>query len=369
MSRRRRGFILGNGGSVDWSDYDSTGDKTPVEFSSSAVKYLNVVPIDETRALLIYRGTSGFCRARICSIDGAGLATFGTETVLLSATISDAKADLLDSTHAIVAVESGGDVKMIAIEFSGTSIDTVGTAVTMETVNSGHLSIAAASSSAFFVGYEVSNKGRLGYATVSGTTVTAGNAMQFEALDIVDMNMCSLASGTCLVAAGHTGADDGEVYLVSQSGSTPQVDDQITLVNGTLNVDSIGIARIDDNTAIVSWTETASTTDCSAAIITESGGTLSKGTNEQFSTDVAREQSIALPDVEHAVMTISNSTTEMASIVVEISGASLTALTQYQNVSGDKEYVTNGEVGTDWVLTAYEDDDDLSKGKVLVLGV
>lgn len=355
-----------NGGS-DWSLYNATNDKAAVIFSNTGTALINVVPIDDTRALLVYRSTSFFTRARIASVDGSGDVTFGTETVILSAVTLDIKADLLDSTHAIIAVESGGAVKCIAIEFSGTSIDTVGSAVNTETVNSNHVSIAGVSSSAFYVAYEDNGdtNGTVFYATVSGTTITMGNGIDFETLNIVDLNMCKLANDTCLIGAGHGGANDGEVYLISQSANTPQVDDQITLVNGSFNVDSIGAHRIDDNTAIFCWTETASTTDCTAAIITESGGTLAKGTNEQYSTDVAEEQSIALPNNTQAVITMGVNSVRMQTTVLEIDGTSLNALTTNTNVSGDKEFVTNGAVGTDTVLMGYEDDNDGSKGKII----
>ena len=134
---------------VDWSNYDGTNDKTPVEFSSDAVVYVKAVPIDSTRALLVYRGTTNYCRARIASISSGGVVSYGTEATILAATVVDVSADLLDSTHAVIAVESGGDVKTIVIEFSGTTISTVGSAVSTETVNSQFLSVCALSSNDF----------------------------------------------------------------------------------------------------------------------------------------------------------------------------------------------------------------------------
>ena len=181
--------------------------------------------------------------------------------------------------------------------------------------------------------------------------------------------MVGLTGTTAIIVSGHSGIDDGEAYLISVSGTTPQVDDTLRLINGSLIITDIGIAKISSTQIIVSYTDTFSNKNCEAVIVTESSGTLSKGTNVEFSTSVAEEQSIALPDVTHAVMTVGVNNVEIQTTVMEIDGTSLTALTTFQNVSGDKEFVTNGQVGQKWVVSAYKDENDASKGKVLVLGV
>lgn len=357
---------------VDWSLYDSTGDKSPVEFSFNAVGNVNAIPIDDSRILLVYSAASS-CRARIASVDSSGNVTFGTETVVLSELPGDVKADLLDATHAIVAIEAiiPGDVEVVVIEFSGTSIDTVGSAVLTETVSSDHLSIAGLSSTAFFVAYEdlSDTNGTLFYATVSGTVITMGNGIDFETSAIDDINMIGLTGSTAIIAAGHSGTSDGEAYLISVSGITPQVDDALRLINGPLIVTDIGIAKISDTQVIISYTETFTNKNCEAVIVTESGGTLSKGTTVEFLNVISEEQSIALPDTTHAVITLGRNNIEIQTTVIEINGTILTPLLNHQNISGDKESVTNGQVGQKFVLSAYKDENDSGKGKVLVLGV
>lgn len=361
---------------VDWSAYDATGDKTPVEFSSSAVRYCNVVPIDDTRALLVYRGASSYGRARIVTVDGSGSATFGTETVLYSAAIADAKATLLDSTHAIIVVKdnSSGEPKAIAIAFSGTAIDTVGSAVTVQSsINCSFLSVAGLSSSSFFAGYRVltSTSARTAYGTVSGTTITIGSITEIlGGITTTNMNMCKLTSSTCLAILGVSGAHDVRVYLISQSGGTPSIDYTLDSILETASndVNQVGLKRMDDNTVIAYWTQTFSNI-CQAVIVTESGGSLSAGTVEQYSGVEASDQSIALPDSEHAVVTLRNSTSDIRSVVLEISGTTLNALSEHTNISGSKEYVSNGRVGGNWVVAAYADNNDSAKGKIIVLGV
>jgi len=75
--------------------------------------------------------------------------------------------------------------------------------------------------------------------------------------------------------------------------------------------------------------------------------------------------SIAMPNSTQAVVTVGIQNVEIETTVIEISGTTLNALTNYTNATTDKEYVTNIQVGTDTVLIAYEDDNDSSKGKVI----
>jgi len=363
------GFGVSSSG-VNWSTYDSTNDKSVVEFHGSAVRNLNVVPIDSTRALFVYRGASFYCYARIATVDAQGIITFGTETTLISANVADNKVVLLDSTHAIVAHESLGDTKALTIEFSGTTIDTIGSAVSFETVNSGHMAVAALSPSAFLIAYKriTAAVGVVYYGTVSGTTTTAKNGVTFETLNINDINMADLTSTTAIIVAGHDQVDDCEAYLISVSSDTPQVDDNLSIVSeiAPYTVDSIGIHKISSTKIITCFAEVSVDINTQAVIVTESGGTLSAGTIVEVNADPAREVSIALPDPQHAVISMGILATGLDTTVVEIDGTTLTPLTAYENISGDKEFVTNGHVGTDFVVIAYEDDDDASKGKAIV---
>ena len=361
------------GGVVDWSLYDATGDKTPVEFSSSAVTYNNVVAIDETRALVVYSGASSYCRARIATLNGSGTVSFGTESVILSAAITGCGADLLDSTHAIIVVESGGDVKAIAIDFSGTTIGTVGSAVSTETVNAATLRVAALGSAAFMVVYEDLGDTNLTayYGTVSGTTVTMGNGLDFETKDPNDVQIVGIDSTSAFVLAGHTSTGDCEAYLMGVSGTTPTEDSTVRVLNGSYTVSRVAIGKISSTQFVCAYNETFSKTNIEAAVVTNNSGTLEVASTVEISTDNAKAEglTIAMPDAEHAVVTIAVGTTEMQTTVVEVSGKTLTPLTNYQNLTGDKEFLASAAVGTDWVLVMYEDDNDSSKGKGIVLGV
>lgn len=359
-------------GAVDWTAYNATNDKTPVTFSTDGVLYVKTVNIDSTRALVVYSGTSSYCRARIATVSSSGVVSFGTEAVLLSAAISDCAVDLLDATHAVIAVESGGDVKTIAIEFSGTTIDTVGSAVSTQTISSSNLEIAAISSTEFFVAYSQTGTttNRCYYASVSGTTITMGSGISFVSATINDLDICKLSSTTALISYGRSGLFDWSAVLITKSGTAPSVTDTHSVDNGTFTYSSRSVRRLSDTTAIAMVTD-ASANNVKAAVITNSSGTLSNGTLETVDTVEAEYCSISLPteDLSNAVFTYGVNETSMKTTVVTISGTTLSALTSYTNDSADREFIHASEVGTNFILTAYRDEDDSGRGKAKVLTV
>lgn len=364
-----KGGEQGSSASANWSNYNATNNKTPVEFSAFSTSYTNVVCIDSTRALIVYVGQSFYCRARIASINGAGVVSFGTEVAINGSVTAGCAVDLLDDTHAIIATETGGDVQATAIEFSGTTISTVGAAVSFETVNSDSLKIAAISSTEFFVVFEdlPNTDGKVYYGSVSGTTVTAGNGITYEAADVYDIAITKLATGKAIIVAGHSSLFDCQAYLLSVDGTTPQVDDEVTLLNGSFAVTAVDVKRIDDNTVIATYSETFSKQNTEAVIVTESSGSLTAATAVEVNANSAEEVTISLPNSTQAVVTVQVNETDVDTTVVEIDGTSLTALTAYQVINGDKEFINSSAIGTDYVLLGYEDDDDGSKGKAIVM--
>lgn len=355
---------------VNWSDYDGTGDKAAVEWSASSVRTLSVSPIDATRALIIYE-SEVTARGRIASVDASGDLSFGTEVVVFSGNPADCVGNILNSTHGIIAVEEGGDVKIIAIEFSGTSIDTVGTPVSIETINSAELAITKMSDNDGFVAYRnvANNRGHIGYFSVSGTTVTAGDVIEFESVaSSTDIFMARLTDAKVLLVSAQTGLDDINADLISVSGTTPSIDDSLAVAAGTISTDSIGIGIIDSNNAIIAYSDG---TNAKAVVVNEAAGTLTKGTAiTTLASTIAKEMSVAMPNSTQAVITMTVNATNVNTTVVDISGTDLTANTNVVNFGGatvDKEYLCNAAMGTDFVIVVYEDDNDSSKGKAIIL--
>lgn len=350
---------------VLWSDYDGTNDKTPVVFSAfTSTVFTYVSPIDDTRALVVYRATSNYCYAKIATRDSSGIVSYGSEATIISAAVLDIAVDVLDSTHAIICVESGGDVKAIAIEFSGTTISTVGTAATIETVNSSLLSVAALSSSDVLISYYNGTVCRLFYASVSGTTVTGGNGIDAFTGALQSVDITAMNSTEAMINIASNGVNPWSVLLVTFSGTTPSVTDTLAVVAASAFLFGGAIKRIDDTHAIAAVTQSGS----KAVVITNTSGTLSNGTVVTYDAQSNALCSIALPNASRAVITGRNNTLGMRTTVIEIAGAVLTGLTTYVKAT-DRETPDSCEVGPNFVLVVYEDDDNASYGTAQILTV
>ena len=367
MGRRRRSLLMGGAlGIVDWTNYDGTADKTPVVFSAvTSTQLTKVAPIDDTRALIVYRATSNYCYAVIASVSSSGVVSYGTEAPIISASVLDVAVDVLDSTHAIICVESGGAVKAIAIEFSGTTISTVGTAATIESVNSSLLSVAALSSGDVLISYYNGTVCRLFYASVSGTMVTGGNGIDAFTGALQTVTIKAMNSTQAMINLASNGVNPWSVLLVTFGGTTPSVTDTHAAVAASAFYYCGSIKRIDDTHAIATATGSGSS---KTVVITNTTGTLSNGTIINYDAQSNALSSIALPDATRAVITARHNTLGMRTTVVEIDGAVLTALTTYAKAT-DRETPDSCEVGTNFVLVAYEDDDNASEGTAQVLTV
>ena len=194
-----------------------------------------------------------------------------------------------------------------------------------------------------------------------------GNGIDAKTATISTLEMTRMNDTEAMISCGIVGLFDWTALLITYSGTTPSVTDDHGVLNGTFTIASTDIRRLSDTTAIAVIGE-AVNTDARAVVITNTSGTLSNGTIVTFDTETAEYSSIALPDFDHAVVTIGHSETAMRTTVLEIDGATLTALTT-RTKSVDREYISSCEVGTNFVLVGYEDDDNTSSGRAQVLTV
>lgn len=369
-----RAMLGASGGVVDadWSTYDSSNDKSPVTFTSQVLTVLNdyikMVAIDNNKFLVVYVDSSSDISARIGALNSSGDITFGSEQVIVgSITASSLSLALLDSTHAIIGYETGNVCKAIVFTFSGTTIGTIGTAVTVESIDVQHDAIVGMSSTEAMIAYrDVANgDGRITYLTISGTTITVQNTLLYNTQDINDVEVKALSSSRVLLVSAHTGGVEIEAKLLNVSSNTPNVLSTLTIKNAAITADTIGIGVVDSGKAVVSYTDSFNNKTY-AVVVTSISDVLAKGTEIQISSTVANEMSIAIPDSGHAVVSINRYNTDYTNMVLSISGTTLTAGTAY-TTSTTSYAAANASVGGNFVPFAFMDQSDSQKGKVRVL--
>jgi len=361
---------------VDWSGYDNTSNTTPVVFNTESTSYCTVLTIDQTHLLLVYRGFASKARARIVEInpsDGS-ITTSGSEAELTADSVQGITACLLDSTHAVIGLEDAGELRAQVIEFSGTTISTVGSVVNFETVGSESLSLTALSSTVFLYAYEKSSDGtgNVYYGSVAGTIVTAGNKLAFEPNQAINpaqsIQIKKMRSDKAVIIAGHDGADDMEAYLISVSGTTPVLDHQVSVKSVALTTfNAVSIDRLTDTTMLVAFND-YDAVNHEAAIITEASDELTSTTPVEIFSNIVAHSSLVAIDENQAMLTTIVQDDGIYTNLIAISGTTITPGTSYEVVNGDKEWVsTSLATDNDYISVMYEDDDNSSKGTLILL--
>lgn len=355
---------------ADWATFDATKDKSPVTFTAAQMLNPGIVAIDSSRFIMTYKGTSSHCKAIIGTIDAAGTVTFGAEATIYVGTITDAAISLLDSTHAIIATTVSSNVYTVAIEFSGNTISTVGTPVSVAASGTAtSLAIAGLTSDSFFVAFEASTSSTvLYYGGVSGTTVTMGSSVSLttQNLNTLGLAISAISSTQAIVAVANPGINDLQAHLVSFSGTAPGIDNTLTILNGSFTITRLAMAKISSTKVILCYGDT-NVPNSRAVIVSESSGTLSAGTPATIGTDSPEFLAVALPEEGYAVASVGVNNASIKTSVLAISGTTVTPGTQYEIVTGDKEAVASCAVGQPWVVVMYGDDNDSGYGKVIVV--
>lgn len=379
---------------ANWSLYDGTKNKSPVVVGSFNASGCHIVPIDATRSLLLVRGDPGAgtaLYAAIAQINGSGVATIGT-LVSVGPDIGStggAAVCIMDSTHAVIAYYDSSipGTAAVAISFSGTTISSVGTAVTFfsgtmnvpRTVN-----VCSYSSSAFLIiGDDGASHMKAYYGTLSGTTITApaSNSATISAANISNgQRWTGLAAfdGTYAVVSWVDNTlTQAVACVVTISGNTPVGTVPITLsvltdIPG--NFLSVFAKKIDSTHALLAWcfdNTVTGNTHVQAAVLTLATGNITAGTVvEVYNPGTAGTPNIVtvgLPNATQAVFGYNIAGTDMRIQVVTISGSTLTALTSYEiNTSTS---VTSGvcEIGANYCGFFYPDSTDSNHCKLSIL--
>lgn len=359
-------------GVVDWSNYDGTGDKTPASFATSVNtsfgQTTDIIKLTDSTFLVLYLGASFYLRARIGSVASDGTITYGTESVIVSSLALQPSGALLDSSHVVICYELSSQVRGKVITFSGTEITAVGSQATIENFNSlSNSATAAFDGSSFITAYYSNANGvRLTYCTVSGTTITAQNTATTLTSQVANnVDLIKMTDSRMLLAIASDGTVDVEVSWINVVSDTPNVLDS---VNPSISGD-IGIARAvrlsDTKAAVAAYTETGGAST-EMVIITESSDSLSAGTAVEISTletdIITRSLGLAAPDADHVVHSICTEATNFKSGVAEVSGTSITSLSEYTNDTGDFTNLTNVAISQDWVVIMYVDDANSDTG-------
>lgn len=357
-------------GSSDWSQYDGSNDKTPVTFASSATRTPKVAALGNTKFVVLYNNSSFYVVARVGEIDSSGNVTFGTETILYSGSTRNISVVSLTESLCVCAYRdlANGTSSSKAFTITGLNITTVGASSDFNNTFVSSTSVCKLSSSKFLIGFEDGNN-NLATAIVGeilGTTITYGTKLTVGVVNPASLACCELSSNEAIVQQSVSGTITA--YYLTISGTIITNQSALAVATGKSNV--VLCSNIENRKAIIGYSGTfAQSVD--ARIVTSNGITATLGTEAELEGTSSNKGSfgLAIPDTGHVVCTYESGTPSVGiqTAVSEVSGITLNPLDTYTNVTGDKEDVASVAVGSGFVVIVYEDDDDSSYGKAIVL--
>lgn len=376
---------------VDWSLYDATHNTPPANFNGTAIgRGAAAVNIDEGRVLVAYRNATTNLRAVIVSVDESGSVSIGTSALIwtggVTTSVGNRQLDLtlLSDTRALVVWGSSGGINAAAFDFSGATIGSVGTAVEIADSAGFPRGIAVAGLSSTTAIFSVFYNGTLTLETAvisiaSDRTVTIDTAIPVVTVSNFNIDSSRLVAlsatkAVLLTADNHTVSVErpfAYAHLVTVSGTTPTVADSLQLsaaidATNIISTTSLSLTKISSTQCLAIWGITADTV---AVVITESGGTLSKGTQVEFDgSRTAQYTYSCLQDDTHAFVGYTDGTAgaNLRSGVIEINGSALTPLTTYENSTANVDIPCVAKARQAYSLFLYMDDDDNDQTKYIV---
>ena len=326
--------VSGGGASVNWSDYNGTNNLSPdtTSLSSYSLNEAKLAKMTDSLVAAVFRDLSSDIYTVVISIDGSGNLTVGTPSAVNLSLVINPSICRLDDTHYLLCYSpsSGSDnVYGRVITISGTTITNVGAENQLSSVSGSLIGVAAISSTSAACIYEdgTDNSTDIVHLTISGDTITEATPVEVTSANQLGTAIIALSSTRYLVVTSSSTGIEVEGTLWSISGTTPVKEDTLTIADTTLNAQYPAIARIDDNNAVVCYTDD-NNSKVYSCVITNSSDTLSKGSIiEAFtaSSDI-RSLSASCPDSTHVLIVAGNGSNPWYgnSIVLDISEATLT---------------------------------------------
>ena len=231
---------------------------TPVVFESATTSYTSVAMLDSSKAVVTYQdgGNSNYGTACVLSISGTTV-TAGTPVVFESATTDYTSVAMLGSSKAVVTYQDGGNSNYgtaCVLSISGTTV-TAGTPVVFESAAAYVTSVAMLDSSKAVVTYKDGGNSSYGTAcvlSISGTTVTAGTPVVFEAAASSYISVTALDSSKAVVTYRDDGNSSyGTACVLSISGTTVTAWAPVVFESATTTY--ISVAALDSSKAVVTY--------------------------------------------------------------------------------------------------------------------
>lgn len=250
--------------------------------SGSEDRAVYVDRIDDTNFVAVSNTGSDDGTAVIGTLSGTSI-SYGTGVAFTTSAIGSflnqgswvCDVAVLDSTHFIVVYSKAGSGLYARVaDFSGTTINSYGTEVTIDASAGQYPSISVLSSSLVAIGYcQATNSGnRFNTLSISGTTITVNTGVQIGSTSVTHTWTKVKALTSTSFAVHYNESGTGYTAVCSVSGTTITAG---TAVSNVINSRYPEIVVDSSTTYQLSYGNVSSTTTLYSRIVTYSGTTIS----------------------------------------------------------------------------------------------
>lgn len=256
---------------------------TPMVFASTNVIYCSVKRMTDDKAIVAYRdvGNSSYGTAVCLSLSGTTISA-GVPFVFESSTVTSPKLDRMTDDKAIVVYSDDGNSSYgtaICLSLSGTTIS-AGNAEVFESSSTSIFSIASMSSDKAIVAYVDTANSYYGTAiclSLSGTTVTAETETVFQSNAINVLDIIGMTNDKAIVAYRDNGnSGSGTAICLTLSGTTISAGSPVVFEDGA--VVEIGVSKFLEDKAIVVYEDAGNSYYGTACLLKLVGDTITAGT-------------------------------------------------------------------------------------------
>jgi len=290
------------------TDYSTLTPGSPYTFRSAAVMRPRVASIDSTHALVGYTDLSDDEHGKVvlATITGSEIA-YGSVQEFANVAVNHLEMVALDSSHVLITyTEYMGDKsgKAIVAEIIDGSIS-LGTAATFELDQTEQVSVCRLDGTHALIIYrDVYNDGygtaRL--ATITGTSISVGSAVVFNAGYTYDMGVSALDSSHAIITFEDNGnSDKGTAVIATISEGSVSFGSEYVFNDAVTSYTSV--AGLDSTHAVIAFMDGSNSNKGAAVVATVDGSSISFGTKVLYSSGAAYNNKVNAIDATHVFIT------------------------------------------------------------------
>lgn len=269
-------------------------------FESSTATYMSVCKIDATHFIIVWhRASDDDTRAVIATVSSGDNIAYDTSASIagsLGSAERQTTVGLLDSTHFVVAWKASGTggVNSVVNVFSGTTISSAGTAVSLDASDCAIAanSLTVLDSTHFVVTFkDASTDGKAIIGVVSaGTTITGGSQYTFKASTLSASPVVKALDSTHFVVAYSISTDVFAILGTVSGGTVISYATEITISTDD-SCAAFSMAQLSATDVVVCFKEQTGANSQMCVIITNNSGTLIPSAGVLIESDEPRLQS------------------------------------------------------------------------------